>query len=267
MNRKDYGWLAGLLALAVLIWLRDRSWLSAPEETVPLFAALPLFFLLGGGRAILVRTATVPVPTGPMLTGAVLLVAGLALNITILLALAWTVFFRTWLVSRTAPEKLVPLRRLLVLALLAFPWLSEDLPQLGWWFRLSAAWTAGHLFQLAGFGVTREGTDLVVQGLPVSVTAACAGLKALQAMLVAGTVLAFAQLGDRRGYWVAVLSLPVVAWSANTLRVIVLSTVALTYGTPAAQGWFHEWGGLFALVAMFALCWGIFAAVRRWLPK
>ena len=86
-------------------------------------------------------------------------------------------------------------------------------------------------------------------------------------MLVAGTVLAFAQLGDRRGYWVAVLSLPVVAWSANTLRVIVLSTVALTYGTPAAQGWFHEWGGLFALVAMFALCWGIFAAVRRWLPK
>ena len=48
----------------------------------------------------------------------------------------------------------------MVLALLAFPWLSEDLPQLGWWFRLSAAWTAAHLFQVAGFGVTRDGTDL-----------------------------------------------------------------------------------------------------------
>ena len=267
MNRKDYGCLAGLIALASLIWLRDRSWLSSPEESLPLFAALPLFYALGGGRTLFVRTATVPVATGSLLLGSILLVLGLALNITILLALAWTVFFRTWLAGRTAPERLVPLRRLVVLALLAFPWLSEDLPQLGWWFRLSAAWTAAQLFTVAGFGVTRSGTDLIVQGLPVSVTAACAGLKALQAMMVAGTVLAFAQLGDRRGYWVAVLSLPLVAWSANTLRVMVLSTVALTYGTPAAQGWFHEWGGLFALVAMFALCWGIFAAVRRWLPK
>ena len=267
MNRKDYGWLAGLAAVAALIWLRDRSWLSSPEESLPLFAALPLFFMLGGAREIFVRTATVPVPMGAMLAGAGLLVAGLALNLTILLALAWTVFFHTWLRSRLTAAQMAPLRRLLVLALLAFPWLAEDLPQLGWWFRLSAAWTAAHLFQAAGFSVTRDGTDLLVQGLPVAVTAACAGLKALQAMLVAGTVLAFAQLGDRRGYWAAVAALPFVAWGANTLRVMVLSSVALTYGTSAAQGWFHEWGGLFALVSMFALCWGAFAAARRWLPK
>jgi hypothetical protein len=43
--------------------------------------------------------------------------------------------------------------------------------------------------------------------------------------------------------------------------------VALTYGTQAAQGWFHEWGGWTVLVSMFALCWGAFAAARRWLPK
>ena len=268
MNGKDYGWAAGLLALAAFIWLRDRSWLSSPEDTMPLFAAPVLFFILAGGRAAFARSdRAVAGNRSRLITAAAALILGMALNLTFLLAVAWMLFLAVWLQSRVAPEQWPTHRRLLVLALLAFPWLSEDVPQLGWWFRLTAAWTAAQFFQLIGFSVVRDGTGLTVQGLPVAVTAACSGLTALQAMLVAGTVLAFSQLGDRRWYWWAVGVLPLVAWGANTLRVMMLSSVALTFGTAAAQGWFHEWGGWFVLVSMFALCWGVFAAGRRWLPK
>jgi exosortase/archaeosortase family protein len=158
-------------------------------------------------------------------------------------------------------------QRLLLLPLLAFPWLALEGASLGWWFRLSGAWTAEHLFGLAGLAVTRVGTHLLVQGLPISVDASCAGLKVLQALLIAGTAVAFLQIGDRPGYsW----SLPVLAglaWLANTLRVLVLSGAALTVSPEFAQGWFHAWGGWFVLMLMFGLSAAVFSVWRRFTPQ
>ena len=198
--------------------------------------------------------------TGQLLTAAAVFFLGLALEVTLLLALGWTLAVWSWLGGKIPRQKFGELRRLLVLLLLAFPWLVLDLPSLGWWFRLSAAWSAEHFFQLLGLAVTREGTQIVVQNFPVGVTAACAGLKALQAMLVAGGVMAYLQLGRSRWYWPAWAVLPLVAWLANTLRVVMLSTVALTFGADAANGWFHEWGGWLVLISMFVLCGLTFAA-------
>jgi len=58
-----------------------------------------------------------------------------------------------------------------------------------------------------------------------------------------------------------------VAWLANTLRVVMLSTVALTFGADAANGWFHEWGGWLVLIVMFGLCGLAFAACGRHAEK
>ena len=185
------------------------------------------------------------------------------MEVTLLLALGWTLALWAWLCGKLAPENIFSLRRLLIFPVLAFPWLALDLPSLGWWFRLSAAWSAEHFFQLLGLAVTREGTQIVVHNFPVGVTAACAGLKALQAMLVAGGVMAYLQLGRSRWYWPAWAVLPLVAWLANTLRVVMLSAVALTFGAAAAHGWFHEWGGWLVLIVMFVLCGLVFAAAGR----
>ena len=74
---------------------------------------------------------------------------------------------------------------------------------------------------------------------------------------------ALAQLGRTRWYWPALLVLPLAAWLANTLRVVMLSTVALTFGADAARGWFHEWGGWLVLIVMFGLCGAAFALLGR----
>ena len=262
MKARDPLWLASLLAVAVFIWLRDRTWLSSTEVVLPLLAAPALFLWLGEPWRHW-RKESAPIHFKMLLSALAIFLVGLALAVTWLLALAWTVALWVWLASNIRAEIFFVLRRLLIFPLLAFPWLALDLPSLGWWFRLSAAWAAEHFFQALGLAVTREGTQIVVQHFPVAVTAACAGLNVLQAMLVAGGVMAFVQLGRSRWYWPAVLLLPVVAWLANTVRVVMLSAVALTFGADAASGWFHEWGGWLVLLVMFFVCGLVFAAFGR----
>ena len=259
MKWRDQLWLRVLLAVAAFIWLRDRTWLSSPDEVLPLLAAPAVFLWLGAPWRGW-RKDDASLNTGLLTAATGIFFFGLALDVTFLLALGWTLAVWSWLGGKIAAQKSGELRRLLIFLLLAFPWLALDLPSLGWWFRLSAAWSAQHFFQMLGLAVTRDGTQVVVQNFPVEVTAACAGLKALQAMVVAGGVMAFVQLGRSRFYWPAIAVLPLVAWLANTLRVVMLSTVALTFGADAANGWFHEWGGWLVLISMFVLCGLTFAA-------
>jgi exosortase/archaeosortase family protein len=262
MKWRDPFWLAALISVAAYIWLRDRSWLSSPDAVLPLLAAPVVFFWLGGPW-LGGRNAGAPPHFQWLAAALVIFILGLALDVTLLFALAWTLALWSWLGPGLSPQAVPVVRRLMIFPLLAFPWLSLDLPSLGWWFRLSAAWSAEHVFLLFGLVVSRSGTQIVVQNFPVEVSAACAGLKVLQAMLVAGGVLAFVQLGRSRWYWPAVAALPLVAWLANMLRVVMLSVVALTFGADAAGGWFHAWGGWLVLMVMFGLCRLGFALLGR----
>lgn len=262
MKLRDQLWLAGLLAVAAFIWLRDRTWLTSSDEVLPLLAAPAVFLWLGEPWRGWRKTAA-PINFKWLVAALIIFILGVALDVTLLLAIAWTLALKAWLAANIPAEKTFALHRLLIFPLLAFPWLALDLPSLGWWFRLSAAWSAEHIFMMLGLAVSREGTQIIVQNFPVDVSAACAGLKVLQAMLVAGGLLVFVQLGRTRWYWPAVVVLPLVAWLANTLRVVMLSGVALTFGADAALGWFHEWGGWLVLVVMFALCGAVFAFFGR----
>ena len=53
------------------------------------------------------------------------------------------------------------------------------------------------------------------------------------------------------------------AWLANTLRIITLGGVALKWGADAAMGWFHNWGGISVIVVMFALAGSWVALLHR----
>lgn len=260
MNGRDLLWLLGLCATAVGIWLHDRSWIASASDTLPLLAALPLFVWLGSPWKWKAEAE------GPRLRlvalGLVLGIIGVGFDLIILMAAGWTFVLWAWLSTRLEPAARLRIRRLLLLPMLAFPWLTLD-AMLGWWFRISAAWTAGSLFHLAGLEVTREGTQLLVQGFPLSVDASCAGLKVLQALLIAGTAIAYLQIGDRRGFWWSVPVLVALAWLSNTLRVIVLSATALTFSPEFAKGWFHTWGGWLVLMLMFALSAGVFTLWRK----
>jgi exosortase/archaeosortase family protein len=159
-----------------------------------------------------------------------------------------------WLQTRL-PNERADLRRLLLLPLLAFPWLTLDLAPLGWWFRLSGAWAADQLFGALGFVVTRQGTNLLVHGLPIEVAPACSGMNSLQAILIAGIILAWLELRGSRWFWLGVATLPVLAWFANAARICAVVGVALSWGAGFARGWFHEVGGWLVVMMVFGGWW------------
>jgi len=133
---------------------------------------------------------------------------------------------------------------------MAFPWVTLDLMPVGWWFRLSASWVADHAYSATGFSVLREGTNLVVSGIPIEVAAPCSGMNSLQAILMGGLVLTWIELDKSRWYWWIVASLPLLAWTANTIRVCSIIAMAVVWGPDAASGSFHQIGGWAVVLAV-----------------
>lgn len=267
MKPRDYCWLAAIAALGAFIWLRDTSWSSDAGDALPILAALPLFAWLGAPWKFV--NAPCKISFNDLATVCISLIAGALADLSVLLAIGWTLLLWSWLRSRLAAAQCAIVRRLLILPILAFPWIAREGQPLGWWFRLSAAVSAQALFSGIGFNVAREGTNLLVQGAPVAVAPACAGLGTLQAMLIAGCVPAFFSFGEKGGvkYWTSLFVLLVMSWLANTLRIITIAAAAVSFGSDFAMGPFHDAGGLFVLFAMFCLCCAAFSFARKFAPQ
>lgn len=250
-----------LVACGAVIWLRDARWMPQIADVAPLLAVLPLLGWMG--RPWRLRASPGELSPVTMVLAAGLVVAGAASGLMVLLAAGWTAMLGLWIHAHFEPSPTRPLLPLLAFAMLAFPWIPLDIPRLGWWFRLSGASVVGGAFHALQLDVTREGTLLMVQGLPLSVDAACAGLNVLQAMMIAGFVVLYRRAGGTHSFWIGLALLPAVAWVANTVRVFVMGFTALTFGSRFAQGGYHTWGGLLALCLMFFGCVALFERFGR----
>ncbi|MEZ5413292.1 MAG: archaeosortase/exosortase family protein [Opitutaceae bacterium] len=247
---------AGFGLMAVWLWTRYPLGEGA-ADLLPALAAFPLYVWLSRNWSWR-DDGAVRWNWRGLVTGGLVLFAGLAIDHTLVLALGWVVLWRAWLSGELTPGARATQAGPLALLLCGFPWLGLEGQALGWWFRHSGAWAAGETFEVLGLAVSRDGTFLNVQGLPLAVDAACSGLHALQAMLVAGTALALITLRGTR-FWVGIALLPLLAWLANLLRIVTLGVTGLSFGPEAAMGWFHEWGGWAVLMGMFALCSLVFS--------
>ncbi|MEW6159416.1 MAG: archaeosortase/exosortase family protein [Verrucomicrobiota bacterium] len=261
MTRESCG-LGGLILLAIFIWARDLNWMHAASDTVPMLAGFFLFHWLGRPWVLQSQSHRQPMRADLMVASVIGFLAGIAMNLTVLLAFSWVLLLWAWLSVRVPRERHAHLRKLLLLPLLAFPWVTLDGAQLSWWFRLSGAWAAGQFFTGFDWNVTRHGTELLIEGNPIAVEAACSGMNGLQSMLMAGTAMALMILGNRNIFWWNIPLLMGVAWLANTLRIIALAFASVSISPAFASGWLHEWSGWLVLMVMFGLCWLLFSWQR-----
>ncbi|TCD48563.1 archaeosortase/exosortase family protein [Chlorobium sp. N1] len=261
MSKRDIPVIMLLALMAAFIWLRDLSWTDQPADSLPILLSLPLFVWLGAPWKLQ------PGPLRLSSKGLILimtsLVTGVATGWSLMLAVGWTALLWIWLSARLAPEGRQRVRKLLILPLMAFPWLLLDAHAVGWWFRLSGSWAAGEFFSLIGFNAVHEGTRVLVEGLPIDVSPACSGINALQSMLIAGSSLAYIILGHHPAYWLNLPLLIVISWIANTLRIITITFAALVVSPEFASGVFHGWGGWSVLLLMFGLSWVLFTLQRN----
>lgn len=254
MRIADYGMIALLVLLAIFIWLRDTAWMTSSDDTLPVLVALPLFVWMGMPWRFIEDKPFSLSPWKIAFT-VVLFLVGILFNSTLTLAFAWTYLLWIWLEERTEVGSHKMIFRLLVLPFISFPWITLDADRIGWLFRLTGAATTAAFYHLLGFDVDQEGTNIVINKLPISVEAACSGLNTLQSMLIAGTIVNYVILGETNRYWWNFLLIIAIAWVANTLRIIALSAAALLWGSEFALGPFHTWGGWAILLVMFLLCW------------
>jgi exosortase/archaeosortase family protein len=168
------------------------------------------------------------------------------------MAVAWSGLAVRWFF----PPNRIPRSRLCVICAGAFPWVLLDFNTLGWMFRLSGATVTAVFFESLGFDVEVSGTQLTVGGLPISVEAACGGLQLLQVLLSGGALLSLLHFPTASGFWWMLLSLPMLAWISNTLRIIAISAWGLVFGMESAAGAFHTWGALLVLACMLLLLLG-----------
>jgi exosortase len=254
--KSDFLVIVGLSLLALFIWLRDVNWMLSADDTLPVLAAIPIFVWIGSPWNF--RKDPRPLSLGGLCAFVGFFLFGILFNSTLFLAIGWTTLLWAWINANIEPEKERYLEKLLVLPLMAFPWISLDFDFVGWWFRLSGAWTTAKLFHLFGYAASQEGTNIVINNLTVNVEIACAGLNALQSMLIAGTVVDYIILGSTNRYWINIPIIVVVSWIANTLRIIGVSIAGLYFSPEFAMGAFHQVGGWMILVIVFCLCWLLF---------
>ncbi|MFA5205085.1 MAG: archaeosortase/exosortase family protein [Lentisphaeria bacterium] len=250
---------AFLAMLAAFIWLRDLVWLNDPANTLPVLVGLPLMAWLGAPWELRRAPALVLAPRWA-LAGLGLFVIGTLTSLCVVLTAAWCCLLWSWLAPRLDAKRRPAAAKLMVLPFLSFPWIVLEGETVGFWFRLTGTQVTGWLYQGLGLNVTAIGTQLRIDGLPVDVGAACAGLNTLQAMLMAGAALAFLWLGNTRRYWWNLLLLLLLAWLANTLRVAFVCALGLSFGVELASGLIHTYGGWLVLMIMFLVC----VAAFRW---
>jgi exosortase/archaeosortase family protein len=193
---------------------------------------------------------------------AALLVAGNLSGLVLPQALGWVWAFVLWAGASVASSAL-PITRSWIAFFFLFPWITHDFPVVGWWFRLSGAAVSGWIFEALGFPVLREGTRLLVGGLPVNVEAACAGTGLLQSLLVAGVVLLLVYFPTGRAFYFLLPAIPVLAWISNTARIAGITGVALSEGVAFSQGMFHTWGGLLVTLLMLGFTLALLTVLRR----
>ncbi|HVS51072.1 MAG TPA: archaeosortase/exosortase family protein [Opitutaceae bacterium] len=266
MQRRDVAAVIALALLAAFIWLRDLRWLDAAGDTLPILVGLPLFIWLASPwHAAPTRFAARSISPALVL-GVVAFAVGIVADSTLVLAAAWTFLLWSWMSRRVAGANNAATRKLLVLPFISFPWIANDFERLGWWFRLSGAAAVARALGAFDFEVVRRGTFLVVNGFSVSVEPACSGLNGLQAMLVAGVVLAYVKLKHTPWFWWNLPLLVAAAWFANFARIAFGAVFGATLDPAFAQRWIgpvHEIGGWVALCAMFLLCWLLFSWEER----
>ena len=269
MTRSDWALAGALAGLGVFLWMRDLRWWAAPDDTLPILIALPLFYWLGRPWVPTQNSAALLAPR-PALLAAILFPLGVVMDSGLILAIAWTALLWSWLAARFEQSAGTFRQKLLVLPLLSFPWLVTDFETVAWWFRLSGAIVTEKLLALFHVPILREGTQLWCNHLAISVEPACSGVNGLQSMLVVGSALLYLKLRTSRLFWWNLPLLAGAAWIAHVFRITTAALCGVVLSPAGAVRWVgpvHAFTGWLGLVGGFAVCYWWFSIQAAWLAR
>lgn len=105
-----------------------------------------------------------------------------------------------------------------------------------------------HVVRLLGIPIFREGNVLHLAQTTLEVVDACSGLRSLTTMFALAAAFAWFSEYATWKKWVLFFSAAPVAIFANMIRLTATAGLASVYGEKVAQGFLHEFSGLFTFV-------------------
>jgi len=115
-----------------------------------------------------------------------------------------------------------------------------------------------------GIVVWQEGNILMFPNITLEVADACSGLRSIMSLLALGAAYAFVLHTKTRDRAILILSTLPIAIFTNCLRVIATGILAQYFGSAAAEGFFHEFAGLFVFGAAVVMFVALGTSLKRW---
>lgn len=115
-----------------------------------------------------------------------------------------------------------------------------------------------------GIVVWQEGNILMFPNITLEVADACSGLRSIMSLLALGAAYAFVLHTKTRDRVILILSTLPIAIFTNCLRVIATGILAQYFGSAAAEGFFHEFAGLFVFGAAVVMFVALGSGLKRW---
>ncbi len=134
--------------------------------------------------------------------------------------------------------------------------------------KMAVSWATEHLLFAAGYPISRSGVVLQIGQYQLLVADACAGLQTLLTLEALG--LFYLNLMRHpsavRNMTLAILIVPV-SFTANVIRVIVLTLVTYYLGDAAGQGFLHGFAGMVLFVTALLMILGLDSALQWFLKR
>ena len=134
--------------------------------------------------------------------------------------------------------------------------------------KMAVSWATEHLLFAFGYPISRSGVILQIGQYQLLVADACAGLQTLLTLEALGLFYlnlmrhpsAFRNIG------LALFIVPI-SFSANVIRVVVLTLITYYFGDAAGQGFLHGFAGMVLFVTALVLILSIDSALQWWIRR
>ncbi len=210
--------------------------------------------------AYLIKDRLVSLKIKPALSGLVILFAGLALLVIakigseyflqrfslVLVLLGIVLFLFGWQYFK---QLSIPILYLIfMIPLPAIIWNKIAFP-----LQLFGSFLTEHVVRFLGIPVFREGNILYLAETTLEVVTACSGLRSLVTMFALSSLLVWMSPLSKGRKWVLFFIAAPTAIVANIIRLTTTAILASFYGAEVADGFLHDFSGLFTFVIGLSL--------------
>ncbi|EUJ11306.1 exosortase B [Methylophilaceae bacterium 11] len=260
---QEWGFIIlGLLALYVPMYyaLLTGLWTSQDQAHGPIVLMVVVFLAWQKRDAILNKSA-VPPAVAVTIVGWVFLIAGLLSYVlgrsqdilTFDIGSQVLVFSAVLLITRgTQALKLMWFPLFFILFMIPLPGFLLDAVTLP--MKIAVSTVAEQVLYWAGYPIARSGVVLQIGQYQLLVADACAGMHTLISLEALGLLYLNLVKHDSlfRNFVLALLIIPI-SFTANVIRVMVLTLVTFYFGDEAGQGFVHGFAGMVLFIVALTL--------------